>query len=148
MNQKKRISIMSQDIYIEDVTEGMKIPTIEKNPTTQQLVKYAGASGDFYQIHYDMEYAKNNGLPGVILHGALKNAFLGQLITDWIGPTGKLKKLEVQYKGMDLPGAPVFAKGIVSKINDNNTVNCDIWLETDNGEKTTVGKAVVQLPTK
>ena len=53
---------MNKNLYFEDINEGMEIPTIKKNPTTQQLVKYAGASGDFYQIHYDMEYAKNNGI--------------------------------------------------------------------------------------
>ena len=137
---------MNKNLYFEDINEGMEIPTIKKNPTTQQLVKYAGASGDFYQIHYDMEYAKNNGLPGVILHGALKNAFLGQLITDWIGTSGKLKMLEVQYKGMDLPGTPDYAKGIVSKIIDENNINCDLWLETENGDKTTIRKATIQLP--
>ena len=137
---------MNKNLHFEDIKEGMEIPSIKKNPTTQQLVKYAGASGDFYQIHYDMEYAKNNGLPGVILHGALKNAFLGQLITDWIGTSGKLKMLEVQYKGMDLPGTPVYAKGIVSKIIDENNINCDLWLETENGDKTTIGKATIQLP--
>ena len=137
---------MNKNLYFKDIKEGMEIPTIKKNPTTQQLVKYAGASGDFYQIHYDMEYAKNNNLPGVILHGALKNAFLGQLITDWIGNSGKLKMLEVQYKGMDLPGTPVYAKGIVSKIIDENNINCDLWLETEDGNKTTIGKATIQLP--
>ena len=49
---------MNQNLYFEDIKIGMEIPTIKKNPTTQQLVKYAGASGDFYQIHYDMDYAK------------------------------------------------------------------------------------------
>ncbi|MFL2767187.1 MAG: MaoC/PaaZ C-terminal domain-containing protein [Dehalococcoidia bacterium] len=137
---------MNKNLYFKDIKEGMEIPTIKKNPTTQQLVKYAGASGDFYQIHYDMEYAKNNNLPGVILHGALKNAFLGQLITDWIGNSGKLKILEVQYKGMDLPGTPVYAKGIVSKIIDENNINCDLWLETEDGNITTIGKATIQLP--
>ena len=137
---------MNKNLYFKDIKEGMEIPTIKKNPTTQQLVKYAGASGEFYQIHYDMEYAKNNNLPGVILHGALKNAFLGQLITDWIGNSGKLKILEVQYKGMDLPGTPVYAKGIVSKIIDENNINCDLWLETEDGNKTTIGKATIQLP--
>ena len=66
---------MNKNLHFEDIKEGMEIPTIKKNPTTQQLVKYAGASGDFYQIHYDMEYAKNNGLPGVILHGAQECIF-------------------------------------------------------------------------
>ena len=93
--------------YFEDVEVGSSIPPLEKDPTTQQLVKYAGASGDFYQIHYDKDFALKNNLPGVILHGALKNAFLGQLMTDFAGELGWLKKLSVQYRGMDQPGSKV-----------------------------------------
>ena len=62
---------MSNVLYWEDVEEGTRVSPLEKHPTTQQLVMYAGASGDFYQIHYDNDFAKNNGLPGVIIHGAL-----------------------------------------------------------------------------
>ena len=89
---------MAEQIYFEDVEEGSEIPTLRKDPTTQQLVKYAGASGDYYQNHYDKGLALNNNLPDVILHGALKNAFLGQLMTDFAGLGGELKKLSVQKK--------------------------------------------------
>ena len=71
---------MAEQVYWEDVTEGMEISPLVKEPTTQQLVKYAGASGDYYQIHYDKDFAAGNNLDGVILHGALKNAFLGQIV--------------------------------------------------------------------
>ena len=114
--------------YFEDVEEGSPLPTVRKDPTSQQLVKYAGASGDFYQIHYDTAFAKNNGLPDIILHGALKNAFLGQLMTDYAGHEGTLKKLSVQYRAMDIPGTPVFAKGTVKKkyVKDGeNFVECE-----------------------
>ena len=142
---------MSEQVYFEDVEEGMDIPTLRKDPTTQQLVMYAGASGDYYEIHYDKDYAKNNGLPDVILHGALKNAFLGQLMTDWIGERGTLKKLSVQYRGMDVPGTPVFAKGAVSKKytqDGEHVVECDIRLEKEDGQTTTPGHAVVALPSR
>ena len=142
---------MSDQVYFEDVEEGMDIPTLQKDPTTQQLVMYAGASGDYYQIHYDKDYAKNNGLPDVILHGALKNAFLGQLMTDWIGHEGTLKKLSVQYRGMDVPGTPIFAKGTVSKKYEQDgehIVECDIHLEKEDGQTTTPGHAIVALPTR
>ncbi len=142
---------MSEQIYFEDIEEGMELPTVEKNPTTQQLVKYAGASGDYYQIHYDQEFAKANGLPNVILHGALKNAFLGHLMTNWVGEHGTLRKLSAQYRGMDVPGTPIYAKGVVTKKyveNGENLVECDIWLENHKGEKTTPGSALVALPTK
>ena len=142
---------MSQQLYFEDVRDGMELPTVEKNPTTQQLVKYAGASGDYYQIHYDQEFARANGLPDVILHGALKNAFLGQILTDWIGEHGVLKKLSAQYRGMDIPGTPIRGKGIVKKkyVQDReNLVECEIWLEDHKGERTTPGSAVVALPSR
>ena len=42
---------MAYQVYWDDVIEGMQLPEVVKNPTTQQLVKYAGASGDYYQIH-------------------------------------------------------------------------------------------------
>ncbi len=140
---------MSDQIYFEDVRPGAELPTLRKDPTTQQLVMYAGASGDFYQIHYDQGFAQANGLPDVILHGALKNAFLGQLVTDWIGEMGTLKRLTVQYRGMDVPGAPVFCKGIVKKAavqDGQGVVECDVWLENSEGRKTTPGSAVVSLP--
>ncbi len=142
---------MSEQVYFEDVEEGSEVPTLEKNPTTQQLVKYAGASGDYYQIHYDQSFAKANGLPDVILHGALKNAFLGHLMTNWVGQHGTLRKLSAQYRGMDVPGTPIYAKGVVTKKyvdNGENLVECDIWLENHKGEKTTPGSATVALPAR
>ena len=77
---------MTEQIFWEDIDKGTELPTLVKTPTTRQLVQYAGASGDFYQIHYDKDFAQETGLSGVIIHGALKNAFLGQLVTEWAGP--------------------------------------------------------------
>lgn len=142
---------MSQQIYFEDIEVGSELKTLEKDPTTQQLVKYAGASGDFYQIHYDKDFALANKLPGVILHGALKNAFLGQLMTDFAGEGGWLKQLSVQYRGMDVPGVKLYARGkIVKKYveGDEYLVDCEIWIENAKGEKTTPGSATVVLPSR
>ena len=138
-------------VYWEDVTEGMEISPLVKEPTTQQLVKYAGASGDYYQIHYDKDFAAGNNLDGVILHGALKNAFLGHLMTNWMGSAGTLKKLSCQYRGMDFPGQTITGKGTVTRKyqeQGQNLVDCDIWLENSKGEKTTPGAATVALPSR
>jgi acyl dehydratase len=140
---------MAEQVYWEDVQEGTELPPVVKNPTTQQLVKYAGASGDYYQIHYDKDFAKNNDLEDVILHGALKNAFLGHLVTKWMGEQGDLKRLACQYRGMDIPGTPVTAKGVVTRKYQQqgaNLVDCEIWLENQDGQKTTPGSATVALP--
>ncbi len=140
---------MADQVYWDDVQEGTELPPLVKNPTTQQLVMYAGASGDYYQIHYDKDFAKNNDLENVILHGALKNAFLGHLVTKWMGPDGDLKRLACQYRGMNIPGTPVTAKGVVTRKYQEqgaNLVDCEIWLENKDGERTTPGSATVTLP--
>ena len=135
----------------EEVQEGMEIPTLVKNPTTRQLVRYAGASGDFYEIHYDKDFAQATGLPGPILHGALKSAFLAQFVTSWMGELGTLRKLGCQYRGMDQPGKSVYCKGkVVRKYTEGgqHLVDCEIWLEDGEGQKTTPGRATVALPSK
>ena len=138
-----------QETYWEDINEGFEIPSLTKEATTRQLVQYAGASGDFYEIHYDKDFAIDTGLSGVIIHGALKNAFLGTLMTDWAGPLGFLRKLSCQYRGMDYPNQRLTAKGTVTRKYQENgrfLVDCDILLENSSGEITTPGTATVELP--
>ena len=142
---------MADPVFWEDVQEGMEIPSLVKEPSTRQLVQYAGASGDFYEIHYDKDFAQGTGLDGVIIHGALKNAFLGQLMTDWIGEHGTLKKLACQYRDMDGPGAKVTCKGTVTRKyvdGGDHMADCDIWLENAEGDRTTQGSATVILPAR
>ena len=126
------------------VKVGDEIPTLVKHPTTRQLVQYAGAQGDFYEIHYDQDYARSVGLPGVILHGLLKAGFLAQLVTDWLGDRGTLKTFEVSYRGTDMPGHPYSCKGRVTRV-DGPDVELEIWGEDETGKRTTVGMAKVQL---
>jgi acyl dehydratase len=142
---------MAEQLHWEDVQEGTEITPLEKNASTQQLVRWAGASGDFYQIHYDKDFALNNDLPGQIIHGALKSAWLGQLLGDWAGEKGFIKSYGCSYRGMDVPDDALICKGSVTKKyveGDRHLVACDVWLENSKGEKTTPGTAVVALPSK
>lgn len=142
---------MAEQLWYEDVEPGTDLPPLLKQPTTRQLVMWAGASGDYYEIHYDKDFAQSTGLPGVIVHGRLKAAFLGQFMTDWAGEQGSLKKLTCSYRGMDFPGEDLVCKGKVTKkyIEDNeHLVECEIWTENKKGERTTLGSAVVVLPSK
>ena len=140
---------MSRQPYIQDVEPGLELTPLVKQPTTRQLVMYAGASGDFYEIHYDRDFALAQGLPGVILQGALKSAFLGQLVTDWMGPEGSLRELSVRYREMDVPGDTLTCKGTVAGVDvAAGTVSCTIWIENGAGTKTTTGRAVVALPSR
>jgi acyl dehydratase len=125
--------------------EGEELPELVKQPTTRQLVQYAGASGDFYEIHYDQDFARSTGLPGVILHGLLKAAFMAQLATSTAGRVGRLKSLEVTYRGLDFPGRPCRCRGMVSGLADG-AAELELWIEDPDGNRTTLGRATVELP--
>jgi acyl dehydratase len=98
-----------------------------------------------------MTLALNNKLPGVILHGALKSAWLGQLLGDWVGPKGVIKKFGCSYRGMDVPGDTLTCRGKITKKyqeGEEHLVELEIWIEDDRGDKNTPGTAVVALPSK
>jgi hydroxyacyl-ACP dehydratase HTD2-like protein with hotdog domain len=126
------------------VKVGDEIPELVKHPTTRQLVQYAGASGDFYEIHYDQDFARGVALPGVILHGLLKAGYLGQLVTGWLGERGTLKTFDVSYRGIDVPDRPYRCRGRVIRV-DGNEVELEIWGEDPDGKRTTVGTATVEM---
>ena len=129
---------------------GLELPALEKRPSTRQLVQYAGASGDFYEIHYDLPFAQNVAkLPGIIVHGLLKVAWLGQLVTDWAGPNAMLRHLEASYRGTDVPGDLYRLKGTVTGVEeqaDSMLATLEIWGESEAGQRTTLGSAAVEFP--
>ena len=153
---------MAAQLYYEDVEVGTEVTPLAKIATTQMLVLWAGASGDRNPLHYDDDFAKSQGVGAPIVHGALKRAWLGQLVTDWIGEQGELRKLSCRYRGMDYPrkmktmeepheGETWWCKGNVTKKyveGGEHLVECEIWLENGKGEKATPGAAVVTLPSR
>ncbi len=142
---------MAEQVYYEDITVDSEISPLVKKPTTRQLVMWAGASGDYNPIHYDKDFARSKGLSGVIVHGQLVACFLSQLITDWIGEGGILRKLTCNYRNMNFPGEAITCQGRVSKKyieNGEHYIECHIWAGNTRGEKTVTGKAIVTLPTR
>ena len=143
------------------IREGDELEPLGKVATTQTLVKFAGASGDFSPHHYDQELGEM-WFPGtgIILHGALKAAWLGQYVTGWIGDEGRLRHLKTEDRGMDIPrhmishseSAPgdtweCRGKVVRKYVNrDAGLVDLKIWVQNGGGKITTPGEATVSLP--
>jgi acyl dehydratase len=108
------------------------------------LVQYAGASGDFYEMHYDLPFAQERGHPELSVHGLLKTAWLGQLVDDWFGGRGRLVSFEVSYRGMDFRDRPVTCGGEVTR-REGSMVELALWTKNDSGDTTTTGAAVIEL---
>ncbi len=140
-------------LYYEDVEAGAEVTPLVKKPTTRQLVRWAGASGDYSEPHYDDVFAKASGLAGVTLQGLLKYQFLVQMMVDWIGVDGDLLKISCQYRGMDFPGDTLTCTGKVTRKyvdgdGQRRCLECQIAITNQRGEKTTVGQAVAALPSR
>jgi len=142
---------VGQQVYFEDVAVGTEIAPLRKHPSRRQLVMWAGASGDFYEIHYDTEFARRNQLDDVIVHGRLKASFLGQLLTGWAGPDGWLKRLSCRFKGTDPSNEDMLMRGVVTgkRVEEaEHLVDVEVWTERTDGTKTTQGTATIQLPAR
>lgn len=87
-------------------------PLYKEEITHSQLVRYAGASGDFNPIHTVVPVAEKAGLGGVIAHGMMIMGFVGQAIHTWFH-AGDLLKFSVRFRGMTRPGEKIIVKGSV-----------------------------------
>ena len=116
------------------------------------LVRYAGASGDFNVIHWNERVARSVGLPNVIAHGMLTMATAGRLVTDWAGDPGAVVEYGVRFTSMvpvpdDETGATVVVSGVVAvKDEEKRTVRVDLTATCDGVKVLGRAQAVVRLP--
>ncbi|GAA1130543.1 MaoC family dehydratase [Citricoccus alkalitolerans] len=118
------------------------------------LVRYAGASGDFNPIHWSESTARSVDLPGVIAHGMLTMGAAVQLVTDWCGDPGAILDYQTRFSAMvpvdEAEGATLTVSGKVGKIDDDaGTVRIDLSVtDAGNGDAKVLTKAqaVVRVP--
>ncbi|MFC2001609.1 MaoC family dehydratase N-terminal domain-containing protein [Chloroflexota bacterium] len=102
-------------------------------------------------VHWDNDLARSIGAPGAYDFGPQRVAWLGNLLSNWMGDDGLLRRLTVEVRRFNLVGDVTWCKGTVSKkyVKDGqNLVDCDIWGENQRGEKTLIGDAAIILPSK
>ncbi len=123
---------------------GAELPAQVLVPTLRQLVRYAGASRDFYEMHYDVPFAHERGHRELAVHGLLKAAWLTRLVDGWFAGRGRLAVLDITYRGMDFREEPVTCGGRITG-RDGNRVSIEIWTANFEDDRTTVGTAEVEL---
>jgi len=142
-------------ITIADLSVGQEIGSTTVDVTRQDLVKYAGASGDFNPIHWNPDFAQHVGLPGVIAHGMFTMGAAVQLVTDWIGDPAAVVDYQTRFTkpvivedttAAGIPGAVIEVAGKIGVVDlDNSTVRVDLTV-TSAGQKVLVkAQAVVRV---
>lgn len=142
---------MTSKIRFEDVEVGEELPSRSNRIDRAQLVRYAGASGDFNPLHWNEEFARSVGFPSVIAHGMFNMALVARVVSDWTGDPGVLRSIRVQFRKEVLPDENLVAKGrVAGKQETDRTVRVELWAELErDGRKIQAiknGEAVVELP--
>ncbi len=133
-----------------EVEVGTELPAQEFQLKRDNLVRYAGASGDFNIIHWNERVAKSVGLPNVIAHGMLTMATAGRVVTDWVGDPGKVVSYGVRFSSPvvvedDDQGATLSVSGVVEEKNDDGTVVVGLTVTVGDRKVLMGAKATVRL---
>jgi acyl dehydratase len=135
----------------DDVQIGTELPAREYPVQRRDLVRYAGASGDFNVIHWNERVATSVGLPNVIAHGMLTMALAGRYVSEWAGDPGAVADYGVRFSAPvvvpdDDKGALVEVSGVVTgKSDDGRLVTVDLTARSGEAKVLTRAQAVVRL---
>jgi acyl dehydratase len=127
-----------------DVEEGDDLPVSEIELTADRIREYARAAGMWAPRFTDDEAARREGLPGMIAPGNLSMGLLGVLVEGWAG-AGALRRLGTTFRGIVRPGRLRLCGAVTERNEAQRTVELDVWLENDDGERSVIGTATVAL---
>jgi hypothetical protein len=142
-------------VTFEELEAGAEIGRREISVTRSDLVRYAGASGDFNPIHWNNDFALAVELPGVIAHGMFTMGAVVQLVVDWVGDPGAVVDYQTRFTksvpvsdttGTDEPGALLEVVGTIGALNaEARTARVDLMVTNAGQRVLTKAQAVVRL---
>jgi acyl dehydratase len=139
---------MAVEREFDAVLEGDELGPVAHFLSKDQVREYARAVDHYFPRFTDDEAARREGLPGMITPGNMSMGLLTTLIDSWAGP-GRLRRLGVTFRGLVLPDRTIRLCGAVTqKDDDARTVELDVWIESDEGERLVIGTATVALSGK
>lgn len=135
----------------EEVEVGESIPHLQKGPlTTAHLMRWSAAIENWHRIHYDQAFTTGHEkLPGLLVNGTLKQQFIMQALTEWVGDTGWVWRVGFQFRAMNLVDEELTVWGSVrakTRLSGFGTVELDLGIRSASGAESTPGEAVVALP--
>jgi acyl dehydratase len=137
-------------VRYDDVEVGTELPAQSFPVHRGDLVRYAGASGDFNPIHWNERFAVSVGLPNVIAHGMFTMAEAARVVTDWVGDPGAVEEYGVRFtRPVVVPdddrGATLEVTGTVTDKLDGSRVQVDLSARSEGQTVLARARAVVRL---
>jgi len=141
---------MRSQVFYEDVKEGEEIPSLRKDVSTVNILMYVASVWLMDRIHFDEPFAtKRRGLPGVVAPGNMGGDYYAQLLSEYAGEGGQVKKMSFQFRSFMLADDVLTVGGRVVKkhVSDGKgLVELELWIKNQKDVNCVPGKGLVQLP--
>ena len=124
-------------VRFEDLAVSDDVLSVSRVVTSDDVKRYADASGDQNPLHQDEHFARGVGFPGIIAHGMFTMGHLATSLTDRLGDPSRLKRLAVQFRAPVFMGETIVAEGRVKALDPRTkTAVLDVWVRVERGGST------------
>lgn len=141
---------MHRQVFYEDVKEGEEIPPLRKDVTTVNILMYVASVWLMDRIHFDHPFAtKRRGLPGVVAPGNMGGDYYAQLLSEYAGEGGRVRKMSFQFRSFMLADDVLTVGGKVVKkyvSEGKGLVELELWIKNQHDVNCVPGKGLVALP--
>ena len=130
-----------------NVEVGQELPPYEREAGFPAWNRYAAVNDEFIPIHMEDAAGRDAGYSGAFGMGNLQWAYLHCLLREWLaGTSGRIVKVNCEFRRASEQGHTVFAKGVVTAVREENNervVDVDVWTEIEDGTLLAPGSATV-----
>jgi acyl dehydratase len=102
-----------------DDVETLPALVLEITPTV--VVSTAIATRDYQDVHHDKDRAIELGSENIFMNILTTNGYVGRFITDWAGPSARLKSVAIRLGAPNYPGDVMTLTGRVKQVEDGVT---------------------------
>lgn len=134
------------DPPVEDLRDGLSLPSQILLPTREHLRRYAAAVGEMNPPYPDVRARSKRGEQGLVVPETLKAEYLAKMIDRWIGHSAFIRSMALEYLGVDVADRPLICKGTIISTNldvDTRNVDLKVWIENTFACHTVTGYASV-----
>ena len=141
----------ARPLAFDEVEVGTELPPNAYGPVTSEMVvRFSAAVENYEALHHDFLWCREHGFPNVLINGPLKQGLLGTYLAQLAGEEGFVRRLRASHRGMDFPGYELTVRGVVThkEVGPDGlgSVELDVWVENQAGERTCPGSATLVLP--
>ncbi|GAA4743609.1 MaoC family dehydratase [Nocardioides endophyticus] len=130
------------------VAVGDELPALKRTPGFAEWNRFAAVNCEFVPIHMDDEEGRRAGYPRAIGMGRLQWSYVHTMLRGWIGDTGRIVALSLEFRRPSLRDEPLAVRGRVLAVRgdgERQEVDLEVWVEDAGGAVLAPGSATVEL---